>query len=163
MKMKTNRISDLQYAFLRQVRDRTVSLEDLTEKYSLLDKQFSRWIRGVGFRRELTKVMNVSTKRRRLVMRMAANVAAARLAEAVRKGEKLDEQLQGLYERVLNQGRKEEQAARVERGSRGGAGVRRKLPSPDDDLCHPSAKEREDELLAILEADAAAGDAGGKD
>ena len=158
MKMQTNRISELQYAFLRQVRDRTVSLEDLTEKYSLLDKQFSRWMRGVGFRRELTKVMNVSKRRRRLVLRMAANVAAERLAQAVRSGEKLDESLLGLYERVLNQGRKEEQTARVEQRSRDHAGGRRRLPSPDDDLCHPNAKEQEDELLAFLEADAAAGE-----
>jgi len=159
IKMKTNRISELQYAFLREVRDRTVSLEDLTEKYSLLDKQFSRWMRGVGFRRELTKVMNVSKRRRRLVMRMAANVAAERLAAAVRRGEKLDEPLMELYERVLNQGRKEEQTARAEKRSRGGTGGRRRLPSPDEDLCHPDAKEQEHELLAFLEADAAAGEA----
>ena len=158
--MKTNRISVPQSAFLREVRDRTVSLEELTEKYSLADKRFSRWMRGIGFRRALTQVMQVSRRRRRLLLRMAANVAAARLAEAVRKGEVLDERLQSLFERTINQARKEEQAARAELGASSRRAGKRKRPSPDDDLCHPSAKADEEELLAILEADAAAGKEG---
>ena len=45
--MQTNRISEAQYAFLRDVRDGVVLLNELIEKHRLEDKRFSRWMRGV--------------------------------------------------------------------------------------------------------------------
>ena len=158
MRMKTNRISDAQYKFLRDVRDDAKTLGQLTAEHKLESKRFSRWMRGVGFRRALTEAMRTSKRQRRLALRLAANVAAAVMADAVRNRTALAQPLQALLERAINQGRKEEQAARAEqraqargRGARGAFG-RGKRVSPDDDLCHPSAKAEEDELLAILAA-----------
>ena len=159
--MQTNRISEAQYRFLRDVRDDTMLLADFQQRHHVHGKRFSRWMRGIGFRRALTEAMRSSKRQRRLQLRLAASVAAKLLAEAVQAKTRLEEQWQALLERAINQGRKEEQAARAEargrRGGGGGGGKRKHRRSADDDLCHPNAKADEDELLAILEADSAAG------
>jgi hypothetical protein len=158
LNMNSKRLSDAQYAFLRDVRDGTLSLKEHQEKHKLDGKRFSRWMCGIGFRRQLTRVMRVSSRLRRLRLLLAANLAAEQLAEAVRKGEALSEAMQAQLERTINQGRKEQQMARAEQRSRGlgGGGGRwgKRLPAEDEDLCHPNAKAREDELLAILEGGA---------
>lgn len=157
--MQTNRISVPQYAFLRDVRDGTVLLEALKEKHGLDGKRFSRWMRGTGFKRAMAEMLRESKRRRYLELQMAANVAAELLARAVRKEIVLTAGDLALCEQVRRAAHQEEQARRAARRARGrGVGGRgRRRPSPDDDLCHPNAKAHENELLAILEADAAQG------
>lgn len=159
--MQTNRISVPQYAFLRDVRDGTVSLGELKEKHKLEEKRFSRWMRGVGFRRALTQVLRESMRRRYLELQMAANVAAEMLAKAMREKVTLPADRLLLLEKIAGAAHREEQSRRAARraGGRGGGAGRRgrtRRPSRDDDLCHPDAKAREDELLAYLEGGAPA-------
>ena len=153
LSMNYKRISDAQYAFLRDVRDGNMTLGELKSKHKVEEKRFSRWLRGRGFRRALWKILRESKNRRRVELQLAANVGAEMLAQAVRQEITLTADQLLVLEKVENATVKEEQQRRAEQRSRGcGGRMKKRLPSEDDDLCHPNAKGREDELLAILQS-----------
>jgi hypothetical protein len=145
----TNRISVEQYAFLRDVRDGTVLLGDLKVKHKLAEKRFSRWMRGEGFQRGLSRSLRESMKRRHLELQLAANVAAEIFGEAVRARTPIEWAWLITLEKVHEQALKESQARRS--GGRARGRRKTKRVDRDADLCHPNAKAREEKLLAGLE------------
>ena len=144
-----NRIGFKTSTVLRGIRDGTLTLQELKDKHGVTDMALSRWLGNrfawVNFRQVVRQV----DQRGWLEIKMAAKVACAKLSHSMQSGARMP-----LWELLLCR-TVIELAHTLSRRPDGRARARGRKPPPplrgEPDLCHPSMKEREKELIAILE------------
>jgi len=143
-----NRISPKTAKVLREIRDGSFTLQELKDKHGVSDVALSRWLRNRFAWVNFKHAVRQADQRGWLEIKMAAKVATAKLCDSMQTGRRMP-----LWEMMLCR-------TLIEVGFLLGRSHGRRPPSnrrkrtplgAEQDLCHPSMKDREKELMAILE------------
>jgi hypothetical protein len=148
-----HRLSEAQQKFVRAVRDEVKTLAELMEQQSVNRDQLGKWWGNRFFVIELERAMRLSRKSVKLAVHMSAKVSSVHLESAFvqpKPGQKKPN-TPGPRQQSLWRGTIRDDAmlaGRARRGRKKGA-----TSQTPRDLVHPSAKGREQELLAILDGE----------
>jgi hypothetical protein len=133
-----------QRAFLKAVREKGLLLPEVLQESGVPTRLLMRWFRRRYFRKALRQASGELRRRGLLELELLAAAAVATMSAM--KGQKipLDRDLLALCIAIRDD---------YFRWKRRGARSKRRIIEPPEDLCHPNAKHREKELLAILAND----------
>ena len=151
-----NHLTNEMKHFLVGVRDFDKSLSELMTEQKITPSRLARWLRSAAFWDTARSTLREKRVRNRLMLEM---LFGAMLKDADERRQDAanppTEAMVRLYEVIGAVALKYRQMYRRRGGGRGGA---RGTVLPPADLCHPSAKERELELLAALASPVEAGE-----
>src|SRR5438477_4934471 len=144
-------ISDKQETFMRHVRDGSMTLQEVRAAENLDNAQITRWMKNEFFWDALKFAVREARRHRRLELEVAANVASRTLVQLLVQGLRGNVPLEEWKVKLLLETIWLAERLRGVRAGAGGRDGRRRLKRPlEEDLCHPDAKEREGELLALM-------------